>query len=157
MDAVTGVGAAGLLLALWEVGRRVFPSARQLEKRLAELLGPIDLSEVVGLALLSGFAEELFFRGAVQGSWGWLPATVLFALLHTGPGPVFRLWTLFAALAGLVLAALMVWRGNLLAPVIAHGLLNGINLVRLVKSESGGAATQDPASEGETGRDDLLD
>lgn len=157
MDAVTGVGAAGLLLALWEVGRRVFPSARQLEERLAELLGPIDLSEVVGLALLSGFAEELFFRGAVQGSWGWLPATVLFALLHTGPGPVFRLWTLFAALAGLVLAALMIWRGNLLAPVIAHGLLNGINLVRLVKSESGGAATQDPASEGETGRNDLLD
>lgn len=157
MDAVTGVGAGGLLLALWEVGRRVFPSARQLEERLAELLGPIDLSEVVGLALLSGFAEELFFRGAVQGSWGWLPATVLFALLHTGPGPVFRLWTLFAALAGLVLAALMIWRGNLLAPVIAHGLLNGINLVRLVKSESGGAATQDPASEGETGRNDLLD
>lgn len=151
------MGAAGLLLALWEVGRRVFPTARELEQRLAELLGPIDLSEVVGLALLSGFAEELFFRGAVQGSWGWLPATVLFALLHTGPGPAFRLWTLFAAVAGMVLAGLMIWRGNLLAPVVAHGLLNGINLARLVKSEKGGSTVVEPSNRGESGQNDLLD
>lgn len=151
------MGAAGLLLALWEVGRRVFPTARELEQRLAELLGPIDLSEVVGLALLSGFAEELFFRGAVQGSWGWLPATVLFALLHTGPGPAFRLWTLFAAVAGMVLAGLMIWRGNLLAPVVAHGLLNGINLARLVKSEKGGSAVVEPSNQGDSGQNDLLD
>ena len=151
------MGAAGLLLALWEAGRRVFPTARELEQRLAELLGPIDLSEVIGLALLSGFAEELFFRGAVQGSWGWLPATVLFALLHTGPGPAFRLWTLFAAVAGMVLAGLMIWRGNLLAPVVAHGLLNGINLARLVKSEKGGSTVVEPSNQGESGQNDLLD
>lgn len=151
------MGAAGLLLALWEAGRRIFPTARELEQRLAELLGPIDLSEVVGLALLSGFAEELFFRGAVQGSWGWLPATVLFALLHTGPGPAFRLWTLFAAVAGMVLAGLMIWRGNLLAPVVAHGLLNGINLARLVKSEKGGSTVVEPSNQGESGQNDLLD
>ena len=154
---MTGVGAAGLLLALWEAGRRIFPTARELERRLAELLGPIDLSEVLGLALLSGFAEELFFRGAVQGSWGWLPATVLFALLHTGPGPAFRLWTLFAAVAGMVLAALMIWRGNLLAPVVAHGLLNGINLARLVKSEKGGSTGVEPSNQGDSGQNDLLD
>ncbi|MGB3563468.1 MAG: type II CAAX endopeptidase family protein [Thermoanaerobaculia bacterium] len=157
VDTATGVGAAGLLLALWEAGRRIFPTARQLEHRLAELLGPIDLSEVVALALLSGFAEELFFRGAVQGSWGWLPATVLFALLHTGPGPAFRLWTLFAAVAGMVLAALMIWRGNLLAPVVAHGLLNGINLARLVKSERVSSTVDDTPNPGEPGQNDLLD
>ena len=157
LDAATGVGAAALLLMLWELGRRIFPTARQLEDRLAELLGPIDLSEVVALALLSGFAEELFFRGAVQGSWGWLPATVLFALLHTGPGPVFRLWTLFAAIAGLVLAALMIWRGNLLAPVLAHGLLNGINLARLERSARDGPTTGDAPDEGESRQNDLLD
>jgi membrane protease YdiL (CAAX protease family) len=157
LDAAIGVGAAALLLALWEAGRRIFPTARELEQRLAELLGPIELSEVVGLALLSGFAEELFFRGAVQGSWGWLPATVLFALLHTGPGPAFRLWTLFAAVAGMVLAALMIWRGNLLAPVVAHGLLNGINLARLVKSKKEGSTVVDRSNEGESSQNDLLD
>jgi membrane protease YdiL (CAAX protease family) len=157
LDAATGVGAAGLMLALWEVGRRVFPTARQLEYQVAELLGPIDRSEVVALALLSGFAEELFFRGAVQGSWGWLPATVVFALLHTGPGPAFRLWTLFAAVAGMVLGALMIWRGNLLAPVLAHGLLNGINLARLVKSERGSSRVEDTSDRAESGQNDLLD
>jgi hypothetical protein len=146
-----------LLLALWELGRRIFPTAKQLEDRLAELLGPMDLSEVVALALLSGFAEELFFRGAVQGSWGWLPATVLFALLHTGPGPAFRLWTLFAAVAGLVLGALMIWRGNLLAPVVAHGLLNGINLGRLVRRERGSSSVDDTPNQGKSDESDLLD
>ncbi len=95
------------------------------------MLGPLTASEAFGLALLSGFAEELFFRGAVQGQWGFVPATILFALLHSGPGRAFRFWTLFAALAGLLFGGLMVWRGNLLAPVLGHFLVNGVNLRRL--------------------------
>jgi len=59
----------------------------------------------VALAVLSGFAEELFFRGAVQGAFGWLPATLAFAVLHSGPGKAFRLWILFAAIAGSFLQA----------------------------------------------------
>ncbi|MEM8964692.1 MAG: CPBP family intramembrane glutamic endopeptidase, partial [Acidobacteriota bacterium] len=67
-------------------------------------------------------------------SWGWLWATVIFAVLHTGPGRVFRLWMLYAAIAGLLLAGLMEWRGNLLAPVVAHVLVNAVNLVRLARA-----------------------
>ncbi len=131
LDVALGVGAAGLLIGLWEAGRRFLGSARELERRLGELLAGVTPAELVALALLSGFAEELFFRGAVQGAWGWLPATVLFALLHSGPGPAFRAWTLFAALAGLLFAVLVLWRGNLLAPILAHGLVNAVNLRRL--------------------------
>jgi membrane protease YdiL (CAAX protease family) len=131
LDAGLGLSAGGLLIALWLAARRVWPAARDLERELADILGPMTTSEVVGLAVLSGFAEELFFRGAVQGAWGWIPATVLFTLLHTGPGVSYRAWTGFAAVAGLVLAGLMIWRGNLLAPVIAHMVVNGINLDRL--------------------------
>ena len=36
-------------------------------------------------------------------------------------------------LAGLVFAGLMEWRGNLLAPVLAHALVNAINLGRLAR------------------------
>jgi hypothetical protein len=57
----------------------------------------------------------------------------------------------------MVLAALMIWRGNLLAPVVAHGLLNGINLARLVKSERGGSTVDDTPNQGESGQSDLLD
>lgn len=131
LDAGIGLAAGGLLIAVWLVARQTMPLARSLEAELAELLGPLKTSEIIGLALLSGFAEELFFRGAVQGAWGWIPATVLFALLHAGPGASYRIWTGFAAIAGLVLAGLMIWRGNLLAPVVAHVVVNGVNLDRL--------------------------
>jgi membrane protease YdiL (CAAX protease family) len=67
----------------------------------------------------------------VQSAWGWIPATALFALLHSGPGPAFRLWTLFALVAGLLFAALVLWRGNLLPAVVGHVVVNAINLSRL--------------------------
>lgn len=133
IDLAAGLLMGGLLVVIWMGARRWFPSARRLEAQMAELLGPLDKSEVVGLAILSGFSEELFFRGAMQGAWGWLPATVLFTLLHTGPGATYRIWTAFAAVAGLALAALMIWRGNLLAPVVAHTVVNGLNLGRLAR------------------------
>ena len=131
LDLLLGLGTGLLLLGLWQGAERLFPLARELEHQLGTVLGPLGRSEVIALAVLSGFAEELFFRGAVQGSWGWLAATILFALLHTGPGRAFRLWTLFALLAGVLFGGLMEWRGNLLGPVVAHFLVNAVNLGRL--------------------------
>lgn len=138
LDLLLGVGAGLLLLGLWKGAERLFPLARDLEDKLGAVLGPLGRSEVVALALLSGFAEELFFRGAVQGSFGWLPAAILFALLHTGPGRAFRLWTLFALIAGLLFGGLMALRGNLLGPVVAHVVVNAVNLWRLASREDSG-------------------
>jgi membrane protease YdiL (CAAX protease family) len=131
LDLGLGAGAGALLLGAWWGAERTFPLAKELEARLGEALGVITPSEAVALALLSGFAEELFFRGALQGTVGWAAATVLFGLLHSGPGKAFRLWTLFAVAAGALLGGLMVWRGNLLGPIVGHVLVNGINLWRL--------------------------
>ena len=131
LDLGLGIGAGLLLLGLWWAAERVFPLARELEARLATLLGPLTPAEAVGLALLSGFAEELFFRGAVQGTLGWAAATLLFGVLHSGPGRAFRLWTVFAVLAGAALGGVMAWRGNLLGPVVGHFLVNAVNLRRL--------------------------
>ena len=128
LDLLLGAGVGLLLLGVWTGAERASPMARELERRLALALGPIRPGEAIALALLSGFAEELFFRGAVQGAFGFLPASLLFALLHTGPGRPFRLWTAFAALAGLLCGALLLWRGNLLAPITAHFVVNAINL-----------------------------
>jgi membrane protease YdiL (CAAX protease family) len=136
-DLGIGVGIGMALVAAWRLAAQAFPAARTLETELAELLGPLKTSEIVALAALSGFSEELFFRGAVQGAWGWIPATLLFALLHTGPGWSYKMWTAFAALAGLVLAGLMIWRGNLLAPAAAHMVVNGVNLGRLSRIPGG--------------------
>ena len=131
LDLAAGIGAGLLLLAAWWGAERTFPLAKELEARLAGALGSITTSEAVALAALSGFAEELFFRGAVQGTLGWLAATALFGLLHSGPGKAFRLWTLFAFVAGALFGGIMVWRGNLLGPVVGHFLVNAVNLRRL--------------------------
>jgi membrane protease YdiL (CAAX protease family) len=131
LDLALGLGAGGVLLGAWWGAERTFPLAKELEARLGEALGIITPAEAIALALLSGFAEELFFRGALQGTVGWAAATVLFGLLHSGPGKAFRLWTLFAVVAGALLGGLMAWRGNLLGPIVGHMLVNGVNLRRL--------------------------
>jgi membrane protease YdiL (CAAX protease family) len=131
LDLGAGIGSGLLLLGAWWGAERAFPLAKELEARLAATLGSITTSEAVALAALSGFAEELFFRGAVQGTLGWVAATALFGLLHSGPGKAFRLWTLFAFVAGALFGGIMVWRGNLLGPVVGHFLVNAVNLRRL--------------------------
>jgi membrane protease YdiL (CAAX protease family) len=132
-DLGLGLGGGLLLVGAWELASRLLPAAREVERRLSEVLGPLRGGDAIGLAVLSGFAEEFFFRGAVQGSWGWLWASVLFAVLHSGPGSEYRLWTLFAAVAGFLLGGMMAWRGNLLAPVVAHVVTNGVNLLRMAR------------------------
>jgi membrane protease YdiL (CAAX protease family) len=130
-DAALGATCGLLLLALWEIVGRRFEAARRFEALLRSMLGSLDASQAVGLALLSGFAEELFFRGAVQGAWGIWWATALFAALHTGRDRGLWVWTVFAAVAGLAFGGLAIWTGNLLAPIVAHVLVNAINLSRL--------------------------
>ena len=134
-DLGIGLGAGALLCGGWEIARRLLPQPLLIERHFAEVLGPMTRSEAVVLALLSAIAEELFFRGALQDSFGMWPAAALFSLLHLGPGREFRLWTLFAAVAGIVLGALVLWRGALLAAIVAHGLVNAVGLSRLAGPE----------------------
>ncbi len=145
-DALWGLGAAAALLGLWEIGRRLLPAARELERTLADLLSGLEPDQALGLAVVSGFAEELFFRGAVQGQWGLWIAALLFALLHSGPGRAFYLWTAFAAVAGVAFGLLTRHTGNLLAPILAHTLVNALNLYRLVRGtpESPTPSDSDP-------------
>lgn len=131
LDLALGLAGGAVLVGAWEAARRLTTAARQLEVEFAGLLGRLSRTEALALACMSGIAEEIFFRGAVQEAWGWLAATALFTLLHTGRGGPLRLWTLFAALAGLLLAGLMLWRGNLLSPMLAHFVVNAVNLGRL--------------------------
>ena len=136
LDLAFGVAAGALLLGGWELARQKVVQARDLERQIGRLLGPLQPSEAVALALLSGFAEELFFRGAMQTAWGWLPATLVFTLLHAGPGSSYRIWTAFALVAGLLFAGLMAWRGNITSTVVAHALVNAVNLQRLSRLEA---------------------
>ena len=130
-DLVIGLVVGAALAGAWEIARRLLSQARSVEDQFAEILGPMSVSDAIVLAILSSIAEEFFFRGAVQDAWGFAPAAILFTLLHLGPGREFRIWTAFAGVAGLILGGLVVWRGSLLAAIVAHALVNGIGLSRL--------------------------
>ncbi len=131
IDVGLGVGAGLALVALWRLLVVRLPLAAELEVELADLVGPLRRDQAWGLALLSGLAEEIFFRGALLAAWGVLLSSVVFAALHSGRSRASRLWTLLAFLIGLLFAYLTRWRGGLAAPIVAHVVLNGIQLQRL--------------------------
>lgn len=138
LDLGLGVGSGLLVLLGWTLLERSVRSAAELGRRLAEMLRGLTLAEALVLALLSSLAEELFFRGAVQGSWpgigGLLFATVLFAVVHSGPGREFRWWSLFALIAGGIMGTWVLLRGNLTAAIFMHWTVNTIQLARIARS-----------------------
>jgi membrane protease YdiL (CAAX protease family) len=83
--------------------------------------------EIVGISLLAGFGEELFFRGAMQQEWGWLAASVLFGLCHVGNRETLILGV-WAGIVGLILGWLAHVTGGLTAPITAHALYDVLAL-----------------------------
>ncbi|MEQ8763555.1 MAG: type II CAAX endopeptidase family protein [Planctomycetota bacterium] len=135
-DGLLGIGVATATLVFSVVASRFFNWAKDLEREFQSFLGPITIREVGWLALLSSLAEEVFFRGALQQTIGLVPAAIVFGLAHIGPGPKFLPWTLFATSMGLVLGFLFQSTGNLFAPLLAHFLINLVNLTRIITKPS---------------------
>jgi membrane protease YdiL (CAAX protease family) len=152
-DLVWGLAAGGVLSGVWWLLARRVAAAQQLERRLRSALGVLRPGEASALAVVSGFAEELLFRGAVLAAWGWPASVALFALLHLAPPPAAAapadhtppgtaerplapslLWMAFAVLAGGAFAALVLVRGTLLPAVLAHVTVNAIGLNRLTRA-----------------------
>jgi hypothetical protein len=72
--------------------------------------------------VVAGLPEEFFFRGALQPQIGLLLTALLFGALHA----INRAYFIYATLAGLVLGALVAWRGDLWAATIAHGVYDAL-------------------------------
>ncbi len=125
--------AAGMALGLALVGlSRLWVSwtrsGERLERAFREVLGVLDLRSVLVLAAVSGIAEEAFFRGALQPVVGLVPASLLFGLAHFVPRRDLAPWSASAVVAGFALGVLYEWTGNLVGPICAHAVINGINL-----------------------------
>jgi len=144
-DGAAGLLAAGIVIGLSHQLTAHTRGGRALADGLARLLGPLETRHVVVLALVSGIAEEAFFRGALQPRVGLVWASLVFGLAHFVPRPEFRLWTVFSVAAGFLLGFLFEATGNLVAPVVAHVVVNGVNLTLLVR---GGPWGDDPAPAG---------
>jgi membrane protease YdiL (CAAX protease family) len=84
--------------------------------------------------ILAPAAEEFVFRGVVFGflrkRWPWLAAAAVPAALFALAHPIPVMWPAFFSL-GLILAGVRERLNTLLAPIILHGLYNGIVLIAL--------------------------
>ena len=153
LQALAGLGIALGLVALSRVATSQLRPARELEKRLARWLGVVDLRQALAVAALSGISEELFFRILLLQILGPLGSTLVFALLHVGPGRVFLLWTLMAGGVGALFAAMVTSGWGLLAVALAHAGLNAINLRRLGSLEAARRAASVPSEDEESSQD----
>ncbi len=146
-------GAVGLLagLALVAVSRlwtNRTRSGRALADALSSLLGRLSLAQVGVLAALSGVAEEAFFRGALQPRVGLLVASLLFGLAHYVPRRPLVAWAPATLLAGLALGGLFAWTGNLVAPALAHAVVNALNLHWLGRRGAGSGSAVGTTGDG---------
>jgi membrane protease YdiL (CAAX protease family) len=112
------------------------------------LMATCTIVDLLGISMLAGVGEEMLFRGLVQDFFaGWMQdsfagrlppwlivwlavllASLLFGLMHA----VTPTYAGLAALTGVYLGTVYLWTGNLLAPIIAHGLYDFVVLLYLV-------------------------
>jgi membrane protease YdiL (CAAX protease family) len=145
-DIALGLLAGGLLIGVSDWMTRTTEWGERLARAMAAVLGRLSVPDALLLALASGLAEEVFFRGALQPRVGWLAASLLFGCVHFVPRREFLPWTGFALAAGLIFAALFEVTGNLIAPVVAHVLVNAVNLPWLVRRYGPGEAGGPPGA-----------
>lgn len=126
--AACGVGLGLLTVAMTRLLLRGSTRLRRMGARMGRLLGPLDTGSIVVLSVCSALGEELFFRGAMQPSWGLVLTALAFGGVHIGPDRSFLPWTLMAVVLGFALGGLLLLTGNLVAPILAHFTINYFNL-----------------------------
>ena len=126
-----GLALGAALLALSWAAEAIWPAMRRLTSELAAALGPISLGTAVLWALASGIAEEALFRGPIQDFVGWPLAALAFALMHGGTSRRLIAWSSFALCAGAGFGWLVVRHDSLWPAILAHVVVNAVNLRRL--------------------------
>jgi hypothetical protein len=137
-----GLGATLPMLGfLVAISQSHWPPLVELRRQIDQLLGTLfrhhTLAELALVAIAAGVGEELLFRGVLQPllqQWtqpmvAILSVGMLFGLAHAMSATYFVL----ASLAGIYLGWLALACGNLVPPMLAHGLYDFIALWYLQK------------------------
>jgi membrane protease YdiL (CAAX protease family) len=178
-----GVVAALPLLGLFAVFLRwPFGPMRRIlhfsERVLCPVLASCTVIDMLGISVLAGLGEEVFFRGFLQAyssHWlgitaenmlgGRLPtevcrriglaagivvASLFFGALHA----ITLTYALMAAVMGAYLGCVWLWTGNLLSVVVAHALYDFVVLLWLLRgpgsAERRAAPLEEPEEEAES-------
>lgn len=129
--AAVTVCSIGILTILNYFFEEYSQQYRALRSSLGMILGNLNVFQIIYLAVISAAGEEWFFRAGIQPYLGIFPASIIFGLLHLGPGGRVSLWTLWAVIAGILLGWMFEGTGSLWPCLVAHCVINLIGLSRL--------------------------
>jgi len=97
--------------------------AKQLTESLAKECANASFVKAIAAGLTAAIGEELFFRGFIQQQCGLIVASLLFGIAHYGKQDI-RVVSHWSYVHGLLFGLSYQLSGNLLVPVIAHGLFD---------------------------------
>lgn len=80
------------------------------------------------LAIASGVTEELFFRGLLTPALDLVVSSIAFGALHRLRGRAGWVWASWASVMGFLFGGLFLLTGSLLGPILAHVMINAMNL-----------------------------
>jgi membrane protease YdiL (CAAX protease family) len=125
--AVLGALIAGAMM----VAIKFSPSlARLLPDHVVRFLQNLHWWQAALVALAAGIGEEILFRGALQPSFGLIPASLLFGLMH----PVNALYIAVAAVMGFVLGSAFALSDSLYLVITAHATYDLIMIEKVRRS-----------------------
>jgi len=124
LDVAIGVLGAAVLYGVFWVANlvlsRVFPAMARQVAQLYAIRGTARTPQMVGVLLLVGPCEEIFWRGFVQSRAGVVVALVGYAAVHLWERKAVLV--LAAVAGGVFWAGLFAWRTTLMAPIVCHAL-----------------------------------
>ncbi|GAK48842.1 hypothetical protein U14_00053 [Candidatus Moduliflexus flocculans] len=120
---LAGVGLLAANYAMITHGSRYCAFFRRiktlLDSDVIPLFRHLDLTTSLVISLLSGFAEELFFRGVLQANVGLWLASAIFGAAHIWKKEAI-VYGVYASIIGVAFGGCYQWRGNLWMPILVH-------------------------------------
>jgi membrane protease YdiL (CAAX protease family) len=127
----------------WPVGpfRRI---KQLLVETLGQSLAACRWYDLLLLACVAGLGEELLFRGVLQPHLGLAGSNILFGVAHS----VSPTYALLAGGIGVYLGWLFKATGNLLAPIVTHGLYDFLAFLVVARDFRRNQPATDPEGTG---------
>ncbi|MBI3865964.1 MAG: CPBP family intramembrane metalloprotease [Planctomycetia bacterium] len=129
-----GLAATVPMYVLFMIAYRFpFGPFRKIKQFLKDALGTSLVTcrwhDLLLVALVAGAGEELLFRGVLHPKMGLLGSNFLFGLVHF----ITPTYAIAAGLIGTFMGWLLDFSGNLLAPILAHGLYDFAALIVIAR------------------------
>ncbi|KYF66219.1 CPBP family intramembrane glutamic endopeptidase [Sorangium cellulosum] len=128
VSAALGLTLAAGVVVMTRVAVARFVWARRLHADLRPVARELSLGQILLLAGLSSFGEELLFRGLLTPLLGVSLSALVFGLVHQMRGPSRWVWVGWAVAVGAGLGAIFAATGSLVGPLLSHALVNAVNL-----------------------------